>query len=672
MKNVKNFIWIGLSTALLVSCFPEEAPVYPDKVEYSLRDAGVQKLYNHINTMELDSILSYTSHGDPNYRYIVASTFAAQSHTGALDSLNILLKDNDITVRTAAAYALGQQKDTKAQAWLTNAFVSQDSLRKYEDLNATILEALGKVGDKKTLESIASVKTYSLMDKKLLKGQARCLYQYMLRGIHSPKSDALLLDMITEKGYPTEVREIAANALHRSNDVDVSQYWNRLHTIFLNDPNPNIRMALAKIMSKSPDASIRSDYIKHLKEEKDYRVLVNMIAHAGNLPYISVIEPILGLLSHENQHVALTAGQYLIDNGNATDASIYRSFIKSNMPPLVKNKVSAAVMRHLPAFYTGSKTRLRNELLASYTKSNNLYDKVDIIRTIAQDPLSFKAIVDMKSDTISPPLLSALAGGIQTILTNKNLPKLYRGRRLDAFMKEAADSLASMAATKDAGTIAVIGEIFKNKDIAWEGIITDPTFLKTAASSLKMPQDVEAYKYLEEAYLRFRKDGFPKVKEYIPRPIDWNVYAQTSDSLIATIQTNYGVIQARLLSKQAPITVAHFVNLAKSQFYNDKNIHRVVPNFVIQDGCPRGDGYGSLDYTMPSELYPARYEVEGYLGMASAGKNTECSQWFITHSPTMHLNGRYTIFGKVIKGMDVVHKINQGDAIKSISISKEN
>jgi len=91
---------------------------------------------------------------------------------------------------------------------------------------------------------------------------------------------------------------------------------------------------------------------------------------------------------------------------------------------------------------------------------------------------------------------------------------------------------------------------------------------------------------------------------------------------------------------------------------------------VIQTGCPRGDGYGSLDYSIRSELTQIYYDSEGFIGMASAGNDTEGTQWFITHSATPHLDGNYTIFGKVIEGMDVVHKIQQGDKINEIIFVK--
>jgi cyclophilin family peptidyl-prolyl cis-trans isomerase len=94
-----------------------------------------------------------------------------------------------------------------------------------------------------------------------------------------------------------------------------------------------------------------------------------------------------------------------------------------------------------------------------------------------------------------------------------------------------------------------------------------------------------------------------------------------------------------------------------------------VPNFVIQTGSPRADNYGGKDYVINSELPPFYYDAPGYVGMASAGLNTESTQWFVTHSPAPHLDGKYTIFGKITDGMDVVHKIQVGDKIQDIIIS---
>ena len=95
-----------------------------------------------------------------------------------------------------------------------------------------------------------------------------------------------------------------------------------------------------------------------------------------------------------------------------------------------------------------------------------------------------------------------------------------------------------------------------------------------------------------------------------------------------------------------------------------------MPNFVIQGGGTRGDGWGLLDYSIRTEVPMMYYDRGGFVGMASAGKDTEGTQWFITHSPTPHLDGRYSIFAKVVEGMDIVHKLTIGDEIEKVTITK--
>jgi cyclophilin family peptidyl-prolyl cis-trans isomerase len=111
-----------------------------------------------------------------------------------------------------------------------------------------------------------------------------------------------------------------------------------------------------------------------------------------------------------------------------------------------------------------------------------------------------------------------------------------------------------------------------------------------------------------------------------------------------------------------------FVHLVKSGYYNNKKFHRVVPNFVAQAGCPRGDGWGGFDVNVVSEFSMLRYIREGRVGMASAGKDTESAQFFITHAPTIHLDGNYTIFAQVIEGMNVVHKLEIGDNMIKVEL----
>ena len=140
----------------------------------------------------------------------------------------------------------------------------------------------------------------------------------------------------------------------------------------------------------------------------------------------------------------------------------------------------------------------------------------------------------------------------------------------------------------------------------------------------------------------------------------------------AIIQTKKGDIELELFEKDAPNTVANFVKLINEGFYDGLTFHRVIPNFVIQGGCPKGNGTGGPGYTIKCETEgnPNKHGT-GALSMAHAGKDTGGSQFFITHSPQPHLDGVHTVFGKVTKGMDVVNKIQQGDVMEKVIVVEE-
>ncbi|HAW81552.1 MAG: peptidylprolyl isomerase [Bacteroidetes bacterium] len=139
----------------------------------------------------------------------------------------------------------------------------------------------------------------------------------------------------------------------------------------------------------------------------------------------------------------------------------------------------------------------------------------------------------------------------------------------------------------------------------------------------------------------------------------------------ATISTNKGDINLELFPEKTPKTVANFVNLSQRGYYNNLQFHRVIDNFMIQGGCPNGDGRGGPGYTFEDEFDPElRHDTPGVLSMANAGPGTNGSQFFITHTETNWLDGKHSVFGKVVSDadQDVVDSISQGDKIESITI----
>ena len=149
---------------------------------------------------------------------------------------------------------------------------------------------------------------------------------------------------------------------------------------------------------------------------------------------------------------------------------------------------------------------------------------------------------------------------------------------------------------------------------------------------------------------------------------------QASQEVSAVLKTSKGDIKLRLFADQAPVTVANFVNLARRGYYDGLTFHRVIPDFMIQGGCPHGSGTGGPGYRFEDECTPElRHDTPGKLSMANAGPGTNGSQFFITHVETPWLDGRHTVFGEVLESGDqeVVNAIVVGDTIESIELSGE-
>jgi len=139
---------------------------------------------------------------------------------------------------------------------------------------------------------------------------------------------------------------------------------------------------------------------------------------------------------------------------------------------------------------------------------------------------------------------------------------------------------------------------------------------------------------------------------------------------IVTLSTSRGDIRLELFEDDAPNTVANFVALAEKGFYDGLTFHRVIQNFMIQGGCPQGDGRGGPGWRIDSEI-SSRKHLRGVISMANAGPNTEGSQFFITHVACPHLDGKHSVFGRVLAGQEVVDSVRQGDRIVRVTVDRK-
>jgi cyclophilin family peptidyl-prolyl cis-trans isomerase len=193
--------------------------------------------------------------------------------------------------------------------------------------------------------------------------------------------------------------------------------------------------------------------------------------------------------------------------------------------------------------------------------------------------------------------------------------------------------------------------------------------LQNTQRQLFLPRDFETWIDLEKAILSFEGKTYQYKSCFetgYKNPIDWNYVIKINATQKVKITTNKGSMQLSLYVNESPASVANFLKLVDNGYYEGKYFHRLVSNFVIQGGCPRGDGWGALDWNQRSELSGKLRYRKGSVGLASVGKDSEGVQFFISYNYAPHLDGKYTIFAEVSKGFDVLNNLVLGDQIISI------
>lgn len=672
--SIHRFISGLLSIVVLVagiqSCLPPDFNSNDlTKIDYLLTSPATQAIYDLQDQQKVDSLLLLTKDKDANTRYWAAMAFASIKDEAAVDALTSLLKDPVEDVRITAAYALGQIGNASAQDSLIKAFQPTDTTGQ---LNKFILEAIGKVGTSDYLKLVSTVSTYYPKDTTLIEGQALCIYRYALRNITMLEGTKRMLHLVQNPNYHREARLIAANYLFRSNDIrlDTMKIDSSLASTFTSEPDPILKMYLAIALGKTKSSIAKEALFQTYSTNKDYRVKANIIRALGYFNYAEVRDTVFQALKSKSSHIASVAVEYLINHGVADEANNYRRMATDTIySSMVQIGLLTASNKYLPSYFSDYLGRTNFELQQQFEKQQNIYLKAAAIKGMGYYERMYIYLGDLLKTNQDTIIRTAIVEALKNISESKRFDALFGIGAARANIN-LGNYLLSAIKTNDVGAIALAAEALRSPARNFPNILKDSlAILETALNKLSLPREIETYNELAETIAFFKGDNqFEPKKLPFNQPINWKLLNQVTESTKAIIQTEKGNITLQFFPNKAPGSVANFIELAQSGFYNGKNFHRVVTNFVLQGGCPRGDGYGSLNYSIRSELPPMSYNKAGLVGMASAGNHTEGTQFFITHAAALHLDGNYTIFAQVVDGMNVVHQIQVGDAIKSITI----
>ena len=626
--NYKYIIFLLLS-AILFQCVPPEEVVLTE-VTRDLRDSTLQAIIRYQDEQKTTELFKFFNDKDPSYRYAAAMAFGSTKDKTALDSLAKLLKDPIQEVRVAAAYAIGQLGEERGATILMGAFEQYDTARQFIKSNGIILEAVGKCAPEATLKLLTGISTYKATDTLLLEGQAYGIYRFAMRDMVSPEGTSKMLAFVNNRLYPPRVRMIAANYLGRAKEIDITPNVQAISETLAAESDVKIRIPLVLALGKIKTPAATNALVKQFSQETDYRVKVNTIRALNGANYDSVSATILTALDDPNLATAQMAARFLINNGIARQAASYYRMSKVERPWQVQLALLEAANKNLPPFMVDTKGGINATLRKRYLSAQSSTEKAAILNAMGDFGWNYAFLLEQAPILQSAVEKSSLVSGVGRIIANPDFDKVF-GVSRRRVTRDLSNFLLDVFKSGDVGSMAVASGIVNEINDNFKTVLHDSLpIIITAQQNLKLPEATETYNEVQKA-IDFFQGKTRTVEQSTPafnHPINFNLLQRVTSSAAAVIQTTKGKIRISLSPLLAPGTVTNFIQLAESGFFKDKNFHRVVPNFVIQGGCPRGDGYGSLDYSIRSELPLAYYDEEGYIGMASAGNHTEGTQFF--------------------------------------------
>ncbi len=640
----------------------------------------------------------------------------------ALPFLSNMLSKGASAEAQMAAFAIGEIESIKG------AGIILDILKNTERpgaVRARAVEAAGKIAaaDSKSGESRllgeAILDNLELEYKRGKEQDRGVILLAITASIRAKPDDADLVIAKFLTNLDPRIRADAANALAR---LGSKGYGRKLESVLLTDGDPVARANAARALGAAEDKEAVNLLVQAALTDEDQRVRVGAYGALGRINEKGTANQILEqaekifLKLRESKYanppetnelltISVALGSIMRGTGDERTVGFLDKLSKAQMQRAPE--VEFALLRVSPKFYAEQRTIPAGDWKAtraiaqafgsalSQPGDANFAKKLEL-KAIAELRSHLLAVFsgEREPDLAFPDVLSAYSKHKQADLADVlrralklddviirataadliadldpekgNASAIYMALR-EAYVKSESDSI------NDA-TLAVLEGVKKqhlklkgNKEISIDVLepvklgLLSPDYL-VRRKALEVAKAVDLEDESSGHIVKFDEKGVSRV-----RPADYS-RAVSRKKASAVLTTAKGSFTIEFFPAEAPLTVENFINLAKSGYFNGLEIHRVVPNFVVQDGDPRGDGSGGPGWQIRCEINQMAYE-RGTVGMALSGKDTGGSQWFVAHSPQPHLDGGYTVFGKVNEtGMRVVDSLTRGDVIEKVVI----
>lgn len=684
-------LFILISEVCFTQTEEEKEQIRRSKIELILKMQDMRTVHD-------GKLVSFLSDSDDVVREKATFAFGSIQDTAVLHLLIRNLTDKSEAVQSAAGFAIGQtgmmlspkgKKDLETQLiWKHLGNTSVDE---------RLIEELGKFGTEEALNQLM-IRYGTLYPRVYVNGVTMSIARFAIRNIYNSDAIKYLTSFIKPE---TPVNWRAMYALMRISSMPEShkEILNEIHNIapMYKSGDPFVRMNLATLLGRLKDEKYCIDPLQRMADyDRDWRVRVNAIRALANFDLKNnepAIETFKRAFYDENMHIALTALSAFAntklseENGNKTVKETFEWLGRIVVNPdnayrwqyqgqasityakLVKGNAVDVFRRNLNA-----PRQLLPKIVEALAQTGSVAIADDLLKLSGhKDPLTASAALEglqhlCKRQKNKKELINNSYDKLITALESREIGVLSTAATIlrdSIFLrKESVDPLVNvlnrLRIPQDTDAIQEI--------VTTLGLLKDEKALKSLRRLLQVPERAIAIEAASALQSITGKDYSKEVQLHM-QPIYVDYDYKYLDSIrkypIVKIETIRGDIQIELNVDAAPFTVLSFVRLVEKGFYRGTIFHRIVPNFVIQGGDPEGTGWGGPGYSIRSEFSPITYDA-GSVGMASSGKDTEGSQYFITQSPQPHLDGRYTVFGKVISGIEIVNTLQSDDRVMDV------
>lgn len=683
------------------------------------------------DSRDIDLVLPLMTSGNSSIRNRAVLAAGRIGDEKAVDALIVALDDAETAIQETAAFSLGEIESPKAATAIINTLKKDGLTKNFEGRLIEAAGKIAAANPNTDASAKLGVEILNFLKRQNASVSAADKEAVLLGLTAIMRAKPANADAVISKFLTSNDPRVRADAVNAGLRMRSRSSAEALKKMLASDTNPDARANAARALAQSPDSA--KLLLDTLTRDQDVKVRVMALRSLATVGKINVAADlvnygrmVLNLTSkpgyagtykrYELNELATTLGTILkgsknepaldfladcrkADNYISPEIAIAIANISperlisdsQNIPQLyTDHRAATAYVQGLNVLAEGSeefKVRGSVELMSYVENMGKRVKGATQANMLMALPEFYRVLGNFKPDNFADILIGALDNEdifIRAVAAELIGGLPYSKASMDALNKASAKSTIRDKQYNDA-QLAIMDAAFKLNKKESLGIVlgglNSPDYLvrRKAFELLKEVDTNESpgVPTLVDAAIANRKDHVlpyvaargTRLGQVLNKDADYRrALLRKNGATQAVFTTDRGTFTINLLPEDAPLTVDNFINLAKAKYFNGLLVHRVVANFVMQDGDPRGDGNGGPGWSIRCEVNPVSYE-RGSVGMALSGKDTGGSQWFVTHAPTPHLDGGYTVFGRVSESdMTVVDNIARGDKIISVKI----